>query len=104
MGPVLLFGLGGIFTEVMKDFSLRVCPVNQGDVREMIREIKGFKLLEGFRGSPPADVNALEKALLNVSQLAMATKDQIKEIDINPLLVMPKGQGVRAIDALFIKA
>ena len=103
MGPVLLFGLGGIFTEVMKDFSLRVCPVSKADVREMVREIKGFKLLEGFRGSLPADINALEKALLNVSQLAMATKDQIEEIDINPLLVLPKGQGIRAIDALIIR-
>ncbi len=103
MGPVLLFGLGGIFTEVMKDFSLRVCPVSQADVREMIREIKGFKLLEGFRGSPPADIEALEKALLGVSQLAMATKDQVEEIDVNPLLVLPKGQGVRAIDALIIR-
>jgi len=102
LGPVLLFGLGGIFTEVMKDFSLRVCPVSRADVREMIREIKGFKLLEGFRGSSPADVGALEEALLSVSQLAMATKDQIEEIDINPLLVLPKGQGVRAIDALII--
>jgi len=103
MGPVLLFGLGGIFTEVMKDFSLRVCPVSQADVREMIREIKGFRLLEGFRGSPPADVNALEKALLKVSQLAIAIEGQVEEIDINPLIVLPKGQGVRAIDALIIR-
>jgi len=103
LGPALLFGLGGIFTEVMKDFSLRVCPVSRDDVREMIREIKGFKLLEGFRGSPPADIDALEEALLNAARLAMALKDRIKEIDINPLLVLPKGQGVRAIDALLIK-
>jgi acetyltransferase len=103
MGPVLLFGLGGIFTEVMKDFSLRVCPVSRADVREMVREIKGFRLLEGFRGSPPADVSALEKALLDVSRLAMAMQDRVREIDINPLLVLPKGQGVRAIDALFVK-
>ena len=81
----------------------RVCPVSQADVQEMIREIKGFKLLEGFRGSPPADVEALEKALMGVSQLAMATKDQVEEIDVNPLLVLPKGQGVRAIDALIIR-
>lgn len=102
MGPVLLFGLGGIFTEVMKDISLRVCPVTPDDVQEMIRDVKGFKLLQGYRGAPPADIEALEGALLNTARLAMNLKGQIREIDINPLLVLPKGQGVRAIDALVI--
>jgi acetyltransferase len=102
LGLVLLFGLGGVFTEAMKDFSLRVCPVTRDDVRDMIREIRGFKLLEGFRGSPPADLDALESAVLNTARLATSLKGQIAEIDINPLLVLPRGQGVRAIDALFI--
>lgn len=103
MGPVLLFGLGGIFTEVMKDFSLRVCPATQSDIKEMVREIKGYKLLEGFRGGPRADIEALEKTLLKVSQLALALKDRVEEIDINPLIVLARGQGVLAIDALIVR-
>ena len=102
LGQVLLFGLGGIFTEVLKDFSLRVCPVNEFDVQEMIHEIKGFKILEGFRGKAPADIAALEKTLLNLSSLAMATKEQITELDINPLIVLPQNKGAMAVDALIV--
>ena len=102
LGQVLLFGLGGIFTEVLKDSSLRVCPVNEFDVQEMIHEIKGFRILEGFRGKAPADIAALEKTLLNLSSLAMATKEQITELDINPLIVLPQNKGAMAVDALIV--
>ena len=103
LGPILLFGLGGILTEVLRDFSLRVCPVTEFDVQEMVREIKGFLILEGFRRKPPADIEALEKALFNLSNLAMAAKGRITELDINPLIVLPQGQGVRAVDALIVR-
>ena len=102
MGHVLLFGLGGIFTEVLRDFSVRVCPINEFDAQEMIREIKGFRILEGFRGKAPADIAALEKTLLNLSSLAMAAKEQITELDINPLIVRPQNKGVMAVDALIV--
>ena len=102
LGHLLLFGLGGIFTEVLKDFSLRVCPVTFTDIQEMVREIKGFKLLEGSRGHPPADVDALEQALFSTSQLATSLGDKLAEVDINPLIVSDKGQGVVAVDNLIV--
>jgi acyl-CoA synthetase (NDP forming) len=100
--PMLLFGLGGVTTELIKDFSLRVYPVDRADIREMIREIKCYPLLEGFRGRNPADLNALEDAMMNLSHLAMAWKDRLSELDINPLVVLPRGNGVRVVDALII--
>jgi len=102
LGHVLLFGLGGIFTEVLRDFSVRICPINEFDAQEMIHEIKGFRILEGFRGKAPADIAALEKTLLNLSSLAMAAKEQITELDINPLIVLPQNKGVMAVDALIV--
>ena len=104
LGHVLLFGLGGIFTEVLKDFSLRVCPVNEFDVQEMIHEIKGFRILEGFRGRAPSDIDALAKSLLNLSNLAMSTQEQITELDINPLVVLPQNKGAMAVDALIVRS
>ena len=101
-GPVLLFGLGGIFTEAIREVTLRVCPIIRDDTKEMIREVRGFRLLEGFRGGAQTDIDALVKVLLKVSALAMALKDRLTELDINPLLVLPKGQGVRAVDALIV--
>jgi acetyltransferase len=68
----------------------------------MIHEIKGFRILEGFRGKAPADIAALEKTLLNLSSLAMATKEQITELDINPLIVLPQNKGAMAVDALIV--
>jgi acyl-CoA synthetase (NDP forming) len=102
LGQVLLFGLGGIFTEALRDFSVRVCPINEFDAREMIHEIKGFRILEGFRGKAPADIAALEKTLLNLSGLVVATKERITELDINPLIVLPQNKGVMAVDALMV--
>lgn len=102
LGRLLLFGLGGIFTEVLKDFSLRVCPVTPVDIHEMVREIKGYRLLEGVRGHPPADINALEQTLLNVAKLATDLGERLAELDINPLIVLDKGQGAVAVDNLIV--
>lgn len=88
-GPTILFGLGGIFVEVVKDYSLRICPITRQDAREMIHEIKGFAVLAGARGKKPVNFKAIENALLNTSKLLMKEK-QIKELDFNPLLVNEK--------------
>ncbi len=98
-GPVLLFGLGGIFAEMIEDVSLRVLPVDRTDVVEMIREIRGYEVLTGARGTSPKDVDSLVDLLLSLSQLAQ-DYEQIKEIDLNP--VISYENGCRALDARFI--
>ncbi len=99
-GPAVMFGLGGIFAEVLKDVSFRLAPITPAIAREMVEEIKGYPVLAGARGKPAADVDALVDALVKLSALAVDLKDHIAELDINPLIVMPKGQGVKAADAL----
>lgn len=99
-GPVVMFGLGGIFAEVLKDVSFRIAPVNRSEALEMIREIKGYPLLAGARGRPVADIEALACAIVRVSALAVDLRDQVAELDINPLFVFERGQGVKAGDAL----
>jgi hypothetical protein len=96
-GPLLMFGLGGIYVEVLKDVSFRVAPVSRRDAEEMVREIRAWPLLAAYRGSEPADEGAIVEALLRVSRLS-CDFPEIQELDINPLLVLPKGKGIRAID------
>ncbi len=103
-GPVVLFGLGGIFVEVLKDVALRVAPMTRRDAEEMIREVKGFPLLDGARGRPKADVDALADLLMKVSQMACEVGDRVSELDLNPVRVRPAGQGVVALDALVVRA
>jgi acetate---CoA ligase (ADP-forming) len=103
-GPVLLFGMGGIFVELYQDVALRACPITPSDAHEMLQEVKGARLLEGFRGQPAADVEALIQLLVGVSQLGAQCEGDIRELDLNPLLVLPRGQGVRAADALIVLA
>ena len=99
-GPVLLFGLGGVFVEVLEDVAMRICPITQADAREMVEQVKGARLLEGARGRSPADVDALREVLLGVSDLARDLAHRKPEVDINPLMVLDKGRGVKALDAL----
>jgi len=99
-GPALMFGLGGIFTEVMKDVAFRLAPIQASVAREMIREVKAYPLLSGARGRPPCDEAALVDALCKLSALAVDLKDHLGELDINPLFVLPAGRGVKAGDAL----
>lgn len=99
-GRLVMFGLGGIYVEVLKDVSFRVVPLAAEDAREMVREIRSFPLLRGVRGEPTADIEAIEESLLVMSQLA-EDFPEIVEADINPLAAKPLGQGVTAIDARF---
>jgi len=88
-GPVLMFGLGGIFVEVIKDVSFRLVPIERKDAQEMIREIKGFKILQGTRGRKPANLKAIEDLLLSVSKMIWTNK-KIKELDLNPVFADEK--------------
>lgn len=99
-GPILLFGIGGVFVEVYNDVAMRACPITKTDAHEMIAEVQGFPLLQGFRGAPEADVDALAEALLALSRMAIDLADRKPELDVNPLIVLPKGRGIKAVDAL----
>ena len=101
-GPVVVFGLGGVFVEVLQDVTRRLAPFGVEEAHEMIREVKGYPLLEGVRGGPVADVDALAEALWRLSVLAHENRDRIDSIDINPFLVLPEGQGACAVDALIV--
>jgi acyl-CoA synthetase (NDP forming) len=100
-GPVLMFGLGGIFVEVLKDVAFRIVPLEKNDASEMIHEIKGKKLLEGYRGEDPADIPFLEQMLLKLSKLVDKTEG-IAEIDMNPVFAYK--QGAVVVDARIILA
>lgn len=89
-GPVLMFGLGGIWVELLKDVSFRIVPILPRDAREMIREIKGFPLLDGYRGTPPAHLPTLEDMLLKLSDFVEANPE-IGELDLNPVFAYPDG-------------
>ena len=102
LGPVLLFGTGGVMVEVYNDVALRRCPITPREARDMIAEVKGARLLQGFRGSAKADVEALADTLVRVSHLAMHLDGRLAELDINPLMVLPAGQGVKAVDGLVV--
>ncbi|MBF7082854.1 acetate--CoA ligase family protein [Desulfallas sp. Bu1-1] len=97
-GPVILFGLGGIFLEVLKDISMRIAPIDERVASEMIEEIKGHLLLKGFRGRQEADVSFLIKCLIRISQL-LTDHSEIKNLDLNPLIVLEKGRGGMIVDA-----
>lgn len=101
-GPVVAFGLGGIFVEILEDVALRLAPFDLSTAHAMIREIKGYPLLTGARGRPPADIDTLAQTLVAVSQFAAHNRDRLESLDINPFLVLPKGQGAVAVDALIV--
>lgn len=102
LGPMILFGSGGVMVEAFNDVTHRHCPINLQEAREMIGEVKGSKLLSGFRGKPAADVDALAETLVKVSHLAVHLEGKLAELDINPVMVLPAGQGVKAADALMV--
>ena len=98
-GPVLMFGLGGILVEILKDVSFRIVPLTRRDAGEMIREIKGYPLLEGYRGQEPVDVSNLEELLLKVSDF-VEQNPEVKELDLNPIFAY--SDGAVAVDARII--
>lgn len=102
-GPMIMVGMGGVFVEVFKDVALYPAPVNHGEALEMLKSLKSFRLLNGYRGNPPCDIDALCDIIVNISQYAAENKNVLKELDINPLFVYPKGQGVGVADALIVK-
>ena len=102
LGAMLLFGTGGVMVEVYDDIALRHCPISRSEALDMVAEVKGAKLLRGFRGQAPADIDALADVLVRVSHLAVHLEGHVAEIDINPLMVLPAGQGVKAADALVV--
>ena len=101
-GPVVMFGLGGIFTEVMKDVTFRLAPFGEDEAHEMIRSIKGFPLLDGARGREKCDQDALAAALSRLSVFADANRDVVASIDLNPVVVLPEGSGIAALDAVIL--
>jgi len=98
-GPVIMFGLGGIFVEILKDISFRILPIEEKDAQEMITEIKGNEILKGARGNPPRDIQAIEGVLMKVSKLTMENPE-ISEIDLNPIFVFENG--IQVVDARMI--
>ena len=96
-----IFGIGGVFVEVFQDVAFRLAPLTRNGARNMVRAIKGYKLLSGFRGAPKTDIATVERMLVGLSEMVI-NHPEIKELDINPLLVHPDGQGVTVADCRFI--
>jgi len=98
-GPALMFGLGGVFVEVLKDVTFRIAPITEDEAEEMICEVKAYPLLRGYRNNPPADIRAIVKVLMSTSKLIMDHME-IKELDLNPIMVYEKG--AKTVDARII--
>ena len=98
-GPALMFGLGGVFVEILEDVTFRIAPITEQDAEEMITEVKAYPLLTGYRGRPPADIDTIISILLNTSKLVM-DHQEIKELDLNPIMVYEKG--AKTVDARII--
>ncbi|MET7892870.1 acetate--CoA ligase family protein [Streptomyces mirabilis] len=101
-GPTVTVGLGGVLVEVLRDAAVRVPPFGEDQARGMLGELRGRALLEGVRGGPPVDVDALIEVVMRVQRMALELGDDIAELDINPLMVLPRGQGAVALDALVV--
>ena len=97
-GPLIGFGLGGIHVEILKDVCFRVAPITNLDAMEMVRSIHGYRLLEGYRGFPAADIPAIEALLLRVARMVEEVPE-ISELDLNPVMALPPGRGCQIIDA-----
>ena len=102
-GPFLMVGLGGIFVEVLKDVAIRLLPVDKGEARAMLQELRGYRVLQGVRGQPPHDIDALVQAMVGLSDLFAAHREQLSDLEINPLMVRAQGSGVAAVDVRVIK-
>lgn len=100
-GPTLMFGLGGIFVEVLKDITFRMAPITEEDAKEMIAEIKAYPLLKGYRGTPPVDIETIAQILVNTSRLMMENPE-ISELDLNPIIVYENG--AKTVDARIMLA
>lgn len=99
-GPTVVFGLGGIFVELLQDTAIRIPPVSHDEARTMIAEVKGKALLEGFRGKAFSDVEALVETIVKIAQMAVDLREVLISLDLNPLMVLRKGEGVRVVDVV----
>jgi acetate---CoA ligase (ADP-forming) len=102
-GPFLIVGLGGIFVEVLKDVAIRLLPVDESEARAMLQELRSHKILQGFRGQAPRDVDALVKAMVGLSDIFAAHRNVLSDMEINPILVRPRGEGVAAVDVRLVR-
>ena len=101
-GPMLLVGMGGVFVEVFKDAALYPAPLNHDEAIGMLKKLKSYKLLTGYRGAKPCDIDALADMMVKIGDYACAHCDELKELDLNPVFVYPEGEGVCAVDALIV--
>jgi acyl-CoA synthetase (NDP forming) len=102
IGPTLVMGLGGIFVEILADVAIRIPPISAAEARRALESLKGAKVFAGARGAPPADTDAFAEMAARLSWLAYDLRDEIGELDLNPVIVLPKGQGAFAVDALVV--
>ena len=102
-GPFLMVGLGGIFVEVLKDVVIRLLPINEREAREMLKELRGYKVLEGVRGQKPRDIDALVKAMVGLSEIFAAHRDDLSDMEVNPLMVREQGKGAVAVDVRLVR-
>ena len=102
-GPMVRGGMGGVFVELFKDVALYPAPISKAEALDMLRSLKSFKLLNGYRGGAKCDIDALCDTIVSIADFASANRDTLKELDINPLFVYPEGEGVGVADALVVK-
>jgi succinyl-CoA synthetase beta subunit len=102
-GPFLMVGLGGILVEVLKDVAIRLLPVDEEEARQMLQELRGFKVLEGVRGQGPRDIDALVQAMVGLSDIFSAHRNHMSDMEINPLMVRAKNGGVAAVDVRLVR-
>ena len=102
LGPTLVMGLGGVFVEILADVTLRIPPISAAEARRALESLKGAKVFAGARGAPPADIDALAQMAARLSWLAYDLRDEIAELDLNPVMVLPQGQGAFVVDALVV--
>jgi succinyl-CoA synthetase beta subunit len=102
-GPFLIAGLGGIFVEVLKDVAVRLLPVDEREARAMLKELRGYKVLEGVRGQGPRDIDGLVRAMVGLSNIFAAHREHLSDLEINPIIVRAQGEGVAAVDVRLIR-
>jgi acetyltransferase len=102
-GSFLMVGLGGILVEVLKDVAIRLLPIDEGEARRMLQELRGFKVLQGVRGQGPRDLDALVKAMVGLSDIFAAHRNHLTDLEINPLIVRAQGRGVAAVDVRMVR-
>ena len=102
-GPFLIVGLGGILVEVLKDVAIRLLPLDEEEAWAMLKELKGYEILEGVRGQPPRDTAALVRAMLGLSEIFASYRDHLSDLEFNPIMLRPEGKGLAAVDVRMIR-